>query len=208
MPDARLVRIGVLDHGSGNLHSAVKALQAAGAEVTLGGVDDIRECDGVVVPGVGAFAACMQGLRQVGGDELVRERIASGRPVLGICVGHQVMFDEGAEHGIHSEGVGLLPGRVTRLDAHRLPHMGWNVVEPGEGSRLFTPGQRYYFVHSYGVLEAPDTPGAIVSWTEHEGVRVVAAVEAGPLTSFQFHPEKSGNAGVVLLRRWVESVRG
>ena len=206
LPRTRL-RIGVLDYGSGNLHSAVKALEAAGAEVILGTVDQIADCDGVVVPGVGAFAACMDGLRAAGGDSLIRDRIAAGRPVLGICVGHQVMFAAGHEHGVDREGVGALPGTVDRLTSTRLPHMGWNTVEAGKGSRLFTdPDERYYFVHSYGVRALPAGFTGIASWTEHEGDRFVAAVEAGPLTSVQFHPEKSGQAGARLLRRWFEQV--
>lgn len=199
--------VGVLDYGSGNLHSAVKALEAAGAQVVLGGVDEIADCDGVLVPGVGAFAACMDGLAAARGNELVRRRLAAGRPVLGICVGHQVMFADGHEHGIDRDGIGVLPGTVEQLTSRRLPHMGWNTVEPGEGSRLFTdPRERYYFVHSYGVRSIPDDFEGTVTWAEHDGDRFVAAVESGPLTTLQFHPEKSGQAGAELLRRWLQQV--
>ena len=199
--------VGVLDYGSGNLHSAVKALEAVGAIVVLGSAEQIADCDGVVVPGVGAFSTCMDGLEQARGDVLVRERLAAGRPVLGICVGHQVMFAAGHEHGTDRAGIGVLPGTVDRLVAQRLPHMGWNTVISPPASRLFSePGERYYFVHSYGVRSLPDGFEGVVTWAEHEGDRFVAAVERGALTSVQFHPEKSGAAGGRLLRRWLEAV--
>lgn len=199
--------IGLLDYGSGNLHSALKALQATGARVVLGGAEEVSECDGLVVPGVGAFAACMDALVAAGGEQLIRQRVQAGHPVLGICVGHQVMFTEGTERGSTRAGVGVLPGSVGRLRSRRLPHMGWNTVEPGEGSVLFTqPSERFYFVHSYGVRSVPEDLGAVVTWAEHDGDRFVAAVESDPLTSVQFHPEKSGAAGARLLSRWVETV--
>ncbi|MGA4668505.1 imidazole glycerol phosphate synthase subunit HisH [Propionibacteriaceae bacterium Y1923] len=199
--------VGVLDYGSGNLHSAVKALEAAGAQVVLGSAEQIADCDGVVIPGVGAFAACMDGLQQAGGDDLVRQRLEAGRPVLGICVGHQVMFGLGREHGVERAGIGVLPGVVEQIEAPRLPHMGWNTVEAPAGTRLFTDlGERYYFVHSYGVRSLPDGFEGLVTWAEHEGDRFVAAVEHGALTSVQFHPEKSGAAGGRLLGRWLRRV--
>ena len=206
--------VAVLDYGSGNLHSATRALAAAGAEVVLtADADACLAADGLVVPGVGAFAACMDGLAAVDGPRIVRERLAAGRPVLGICVGHQVMFGLGVEHGVEAAGVGVLPGVVERLDAARLPHMGWNLVEPAEGSALFAglAGARFYFVHSYGVRAAalPETglgEGVRVTWAEHGGDRFVAAVEAGALSSTQFHPEKSGDAGARLLRNWIASL--
>lgn len=202
--------VAVLDYGSGNLHSATLALAQAGAEVVL--TSDAGVCatsDGLVVPGVGAFAACMEGLRAVGGPAIIRDRFDNGLPTLGICVGHQVMFDRGVEHGVIADGVGLLPGTVELLRAERLPHMGWNTVEPPPGSALFgeVGGERYYFVHSYGVHEGADWPsGAGVTWTGHGGDRFVAAVEWGPLVTTQFHPEKSGAAGAALLRNWVEGL--
>ena len=200
-------RVVVLDYGSGNLHSATRALTAAGADVTLtSDAAAALAADGLVVPGVGAFAACMDGLIAVGGPELITTRLAQGRPVLGICVGHQVMFGHGVEHGADAAGVGVLPGVVERLESERLPHMGWNTVEPGPGTRLFAgvEGERFYFVHSYGVRTAGDLPeGAILTWAEHDGDRFLAAVESGALASTQFHPEKSGPAGAALLRNWV-----
>lgn len=163
-------------------------------------------CDGLVVPGVGAFAACMAGLVSVGGDDLVTSWIERGRQLLGICVGHQILFETGVEHGIRTSGLGILPGTVERLDAERLPHMGWNTVQPPPDSTLFEglASERFYFVHSYGVHETPDWPAsARVTWTEHGGDRFIAAVEQGPLWTTQFHPEKSGEAGARLLRNWV-----
>ncbi len=201
--------VAVLDHGSGNLHSATRAVAAAGCRVVLTADPALcRDADGLVVPGVGAFAACMAGLDAVGGPDLVRERLAGGRPVLGICVGHQVMFAAGVEHGIRAAGIGVLPGVVERLTARRLPHMGWNTVDAASGSALFAglAGERFYFVHSYAVHDAPWPPGARVSWCEHGGDRFVAAVEHGALSSTQFHPEKSGAAGGRLLRHWVATL--
>ena len=198
-------RVAVLDYGSGNLHSATRALAAAGAEVVL--TADAEVCigaDGLVVPGVGAFAACMDGLVQVGGPAIIAARLAAERPVFGICVGHQVMFNLGVEHDIPVEGLGVLPGVVEELHALPLPHMGWNTVEAPADSRMFAGigGERFYFVHSYGVRRCSETPSH-VAWTEHGGDRFVAAVEAGALWTTQFHPEKSGNAGARLLRNWV-----
>lgn len=199
--------VGVLDYGSGNLHSACRALAEAGAEVRLTpDAAALRDCDALVVPGVGAFAACMQGLLAVGGDQIVADWLASERPMLGICVGHQVLFDKGVEFGHDAAGLGVFPGVVERLDAERLPHMGWNVVEPPEGSRAFAgvERERFYFVHGFGVHT--DIADAQVTWVEHGGDRFVAAVERGPVWSTQFHPEKSGAAGAALLRSFVGQV--
>jgi glutamine amidotransferase len=201
----------VLDHGSGNLRSAERALARTGAEVTVtADLDAAREADGLVVPGVGAFAACMAGITGVGGDTLVRERLAAGRPVLGICVGMQVMFQRGDEHGVVTEGIGVLPGEVRRLAAERVPHMGWNTVAPPPDSVLFDgldDDTRFYFVHSYAVGTAEALgESARVAVTEH-GAPFVAAVERGPLAVTQFHPEKSGDAGATVLANWVETLR-
>lgn len=203
-------QVAILDYGSGNLHSATRAVAAAGADVVLtADPQSCLEADGLVVPGVGAFAACMAGLAEVGGPELIRLRLAAGRPVLGICVGHQVLFDEGVEHGVRTTGLGLLPGVVAELKALPLPHMGWNTVLPAPGSAMFAgvETERFYFVHSYAAHEVPEWPAeAAVTWTEHGGDRFVAAVESGWLWSTQFHPEKSGSAGARLLRNWVATL--
>jgi glutamine amidotransferase len=209
-------RVVVLDYGSGNVRSAVRALQRVGADVELtADADAALAADGLVVPGVGAFAAVAEGLRAVRGDQIVDRRLSGGRPVLGICVGLQVMFDGSVEHGRQDvAGLGEWPGVVERLKADVVPHMGWNTVDVPAGSRLFAgvEDQRFYFVHSYGVLQwtLPDDPhgrmaAPLVTWAEH-GSRFVAAVENGPLAATQFHPEKSGDAGARLLRNWVESL--
>ena len=201
-------RVAVLDYGSGNLHSVTRALAAAGADVVL--ISDAAVCaeaDGLVVPGVGAFAACMEGLMAVGGPAIVAARLKAERPVFGICVGHQVMFGLGVEHDIPVEGLGVLPGVVEELHALPLPHMGWNTVEPPADTRMFAgvADERFYFVHSYGVRRCSEAPSH-VAWSEHGGDRFVAAVEAGPLWTTQFHPEKSGAAGARLLRNWVSTL--
>jgi glutamine amidotransferase len=198
----RTRRVVVLDHGSGNLRSAERALARAGADVSVtADLEQAANADGLVVPGVGAFAACMAGIRAVGGDAVVRDRLSGDRPVLGICVGMQVLFEEGLEHGERTTGLGALPGSVTRLEAPIVPHMGWNTVDVPAGSTLFAgvEDERFYFVHSYAAREVP---GAVVTTSEH-GERFAAAVEKGVLSATQFHPEKSGDAGAQLLANWV-----
>ncbi len=212
-------RVVVLDYGSGNVRSAVRALERVGADVELtADRTAARDCDGLVVPGVGAFAAVAHGLRAVGGDQLVDRRLAGGRPVLGICVGLQVMFEKSTEHGQDDvAGLGQWPGTVERLPASVVPHMGWNTIEPPPGSALFAgvERERFYFVHSYAVQrwEFSERSGDVarfvppaVTWAEH-GARFVAAVENGALCATQFHPEKSGDAGAHLLENWVAGLR-
>lgn len=209
--------IGLFDYGSGNLHSANRALTAAGARVILtSDLDLLARCQGLVVPGVGAFSACMAGLTAAGGVQFIRDWVAGDKPLLGICVGHQVLFSRGVEHGIDTPGIGIHPGTVEPLIARRLPHMGWNTVQAPADSMLLRgiTDQRFYFVHSYGVHEtnADGTPtvqpGASVTWAEHEGDRFIAAVEWRQVTSTQFHPEKSGVAGARLLRNWLATITG
>jgi glutamine amidotransferase len=203
----------VYDYGSGNVHSAAKALEAAGASVELTG-DRVRarEAAGLVVPGVGAFSAVIDALRASRGDEIIDRRLAGGRPVLGICVGMQVLFDRGIERGTDTEGLGEWPGRVDKLDADVLPHMGWNTVDAPEGSVLFDGirDERFYFVHSYAAQNwtldvVPPFPQPRVTWAQHGG-KFIAAVENGPLSATQFHPEKSGQAGIRLLRNWISTL--
>lgn len=228
----------VLDYGSGNLRSAQRALQRAGADVTVtSDADEALNCDGLVVPGVGAFAACMAGLRAIRGEVIIGKRLAGSRPVLGICVGMQVLFAEGAEHGERIAGCGELPGVVERLDAPVLPHMGWNTVRPPAGTRLLAgtgPDTRFYFVHSYAARSLPPRTGdegagergaadqgAAGQGAQTQGGRTsqplltlathgqdfIAAVEDGPLCATQFHPEKSADAGAAVLANWLELIR-
>jgi imidazole glycerol-phosphate synthase subunit HisH len=205
---SRRPRVTVLDYGSGNLRSAQRALQRAGAQAQVtADATAALTADGLVVPGVGAFAACMAGLTAVGGDQIIAKRLAAGAPVLGICVGMQVLFEAGDEHGLHTLGCGCWPGVVHKLAAPVLPHMGWNEVVPAAGSRLLagiSAGAMFYFVHSYAATVAP--PGALTSWATH-GEEFVAVAEDGPLAATQFHPEKSADAGAALLANWLEALR-
>ncbi|WP_066081603.1 imidazole glycerol phosphate synthase subunit HisH [Pseudoclavibacter albus] len=206
-------RVVVIDYGVGNVHSAVKALEAAGAEVTLtANKAEMYEADGVLLPGVGSFAHVAEQARSHRLGEVIGRRLAGGRPVLGICVGMQILFDEGEEGGTVTEGLGEWPGRVRKLDAEPLPHMGWNTVEPDDGSTLFAglSGERFYFVHSYAAHEIdlsphPKARPIVRTWSSY-GERFLAAVENGPLSATQFHPEKSGEAGIQLLRNWINSL--
>lgn len=210
-------RVVVLDYGFGNVRSAVRALERVGADVTLTADRGAAlNADGLLVPGVGAFAAVMAGLRAVRGDEIVDRRLAGGRAVLGICVGMQVMFDQGDEHGQVTGGLGQWPGIVDRLRAPIVPHMGWATLTAPTGSRLFAgvERERFYFVHSYAAREFPlahNIPGdspilhPMVTWADHGGP-FVAAVENGPLAATQFHPEKSGDAGATLLENWLATL--
>jgi glutamine amidotransferase len=210
-----VVDVTILDYGSGNLRSAQRALERTGAQVTVtSDFDTALNATGLVVPGVGAFAACMEGLRAVKGDRIVGRRLAGGRPVLGICVGMQILFERGVEFGVEADGCGEWPGSVTQLPAPVLPHMGWNTVDAPEGSVLFDgldADTRFYFVHSYAAQAwEMDSDGSRLraprlTWAEHGG-RFLAAVENGPLSATQFHPEKSGDAGAHLLENWVRGL--
>jgi imidazole glycerol-phosphate synthase subunit HisH len=209
-----VTRVVVLDYGSGNLRSVQRAVGRCGADVTVtADVEAALNADGLVVPGVGAFAACMAGLRAVRGDRIIGRRLAGARPVLGICVGMQVLFTRGVEHGVETEGCDQWPGTVERLKADVLPHMGWNTVTIPAGSKVFAgldADTRFYFVHSYAVRRwemesAGPLIAPLVAWAEH-GEPFVAAVENGPLWATQFHPEKSGDAGAHLLRNWIATL--
>jgi glutamine amidotransferase len=146
----------------------------------------------------------MAGIDALGAGPVIRERVDAGRPVLGICVGMQILFEAGDEHGVVTKGLGVLPGEVRRLDAPILPHMGWNTVDAAPGSALFAgldPETRFYFVHSYA---AAGTDGLVTTATH--GLPFVAAVERGSLAATQFHPEKSGDAGASLLQNWLRTL--
>jgi glutamine amidotransferase len=199
-------KVVVLDYGSGNLRSAQRALQRVGADVEVtADASAAMNADGLMVPGVGAFEACMTGLRKIGGEKIIADRVAAGRPVLGVCVGMQILFSRGVEFGVETTGCGQWPGAVIRLDAPVIPHMGWNVVDAPAGTRLFDgldSGTRFYFVHSYAAQQWEGNPGALLTWATHH-VPFLAAVEDGALAATQFHPEKSGDAGAKLLANWV-----
>jgi imidazole glycerol-phosphate synthase subunit HisH len=199
--------VALLDYGVGNLHSAAKALDRAGADVrVVTRTEDATGSAGMVVPGVGAYGACLKGLGQVGGAEALRGWIDGGRPLLGVCVGMQLLFEASAE-GPVGDGVGALPGIVARIaPGVKIPHIGWDEVEVTAGSRLFAglpSGTRFYFVHSYA---APATPGTTAATCDYGGTWA-AAVERGNLFGTQFHPEKSAAAGLALLTNFVEACR-
>jgi glutamine amidotransferase len=201
-------RIVVLDYGSGNLRSAERALDRVGADVRVtSDTTAAYDADGLVVPGVGAYAACLTGyheLEPIGGIDVITARVRAGRPVLGICVGMQVLFTRGEEHGVVTDGLALVEGVVSRLEADVVPHMGWNVVDAPAGSVLFrgVAAERFYFVHSYAAKSAGD---ASIAWAKH-GEPFVAAFERGALCATQFHPEKSGDAGAALLTNWLGTI--
>jgi len=206
--------VALLDYGSGNIRSAYRALEHVGADVEI--TKDPQIClnaDGLLVPGVGAFAACMRGLREVHGPRIIGQRLAGERPVLGICVGMQVLFEHGVEHDEAADGCGEWPGTVERLQARVLPHMGWNTVQQPDSPMFaeLSDDERFYFVHSYGVrtwqLDGTDFAAPPrVAWSEHDGDRFVAAVDNGAVWGTQFHPEKSGAAGSQLLRNWINTL--
>jgi glutamine amidotransferase len=203
----------VLDYGSGNVHSAAKALELAGARVELtADRSKVANADGLFVPGVGAFSAVAEALAKVGGGAMIEKRLTGSRPVMGICVGMQILFEHGVERGNEAPGLGEWPGSVTELDAPVLPHMGWNTVETPDDTSLFAGirDERFYFVHSYAAQDwtldvQPPFPAPKLTWAQH-GSRFIAAIENGPLTATQFHPEKSGEPGIRLLRNWLDSL--
>ncbi|PRY63785.1 glutamine amidotransferase [Knoellia remsis] len=207
----------VLDHGSGNVHSVVRALERVGAQVELT-ADRQRALDagGLLLPGVGNFHACVRGMRAAEAPRIIDVRLSGSRPVLGICVGMQALFESSTEPSDSvQQGMGEWPGVVERLEAPVVPHTGWSEVEAAPGSALFAgvESERFYFVHSYAVRDwtMPEPEGSFaavapkVTWSTH-GERFVAAVENGPLSATQFHPEKSGDAGLTLLENWVRSL--
>jgi len=199
--------IAILDYGSGNLRSAERAFATSGKDVVVTSDRAVAlEAEGLVVPGVGAFAACMNGLNAVDGAAIVRERLAKERPTLGICIGMQILFSQGTEHSESAAhaGVGIWDGIISKLDAPILPHMGWNTVETNPDSILFKgiESESFYFVHYYA---AKRTVGKMQAWSTH-GEKFLAAVEDGYVSATQFHPEKSGSAGLALIKNWVGSL--
>ena len=199
--------IAILDYGSGNLRSAERAFATTGQEVVLTSDPAIAlEADGLVVPGVGAFSSCMNGINAVNGVTIVQARLKKERPVLGICIGMQIMFSQGTENsqGEPFKGMGIWNGVVNRLNAPILPHMGWNTVDADPDSVLLKgiEEEPFYFVHSYAAKSAV---GERQGWSFH-GERFLAVVEDGYVCSTQFHPEKSGTAGLKLIRNWVDSL--
>jgi imidazole glycerol-phosphate synthase subunit HisH len=201
--------IAILDYGSGNLRSAERAFALAGEslghEVVLTSDPDIcQSSDGLVLPGVGAFGACIEQLKHVGGDRIVMERVGEGKPILGICVGMQILFASGSEKGSH-QGLGIFGGEVSRISAPILPHIGWNTIEAPRDSKLFQGihEQSFYFVHSFAAKER--VAEAVNSHT-HYGESFIAAIELGRTSAVQFHPEKSGVAGAQLITNWIATL--
>jgi glutamine amidotransferase len=205
--------VALVDYGSGNVHSVAKALRHVGAEVVLtADPRRIADADRLVLPGVGAFADCASGVRERGLVEPLRAYAASGRPFLGICVGMQLLFGESEEFGRHA-GLGLIPGRVRAIlptPGIKVPHIGWNSIYPPQdrgwsGTPLhgLQPGAMVYFVHSYSADPADAADWLAVA--HYGGYRISAAVRRGNVWGCQFHPEKSGELGLGVLRRWLES---
>lgn len=196
--------IAILDYGSGNLRSAERAFQKTTENVIVTSDSKLAlDAEGLVVPGVGAFESCMLGLKKANGLEIIQTRIENSAPIFGICIGMQVLFESGTENGNH-EGIGVLPGQVSKLPAKVLPHMGWNTVNIMGESKLFkgVENERFYFVHSYAVTKFNFEIQAI---SDYEG-KFLAAVESGVISATQFHPEKSGAAGLKLIENWVVSL--
>ena len=197
--------IAILDYGSGNLRSAEKAFKTVSNQVVVSSDPKIcASADALVVPGVGAFKACVDQLLSIKGDQIIKNHLASGKKILGICVGMQILFSKGFEKQ-ESNGLAVLPGEIKPLAAKILPHIGWNTVNAGLGSKLFKgiENESFYFVHSYGLLE-PIAQG-INTTTNYES-NFVSAVESENISAVQFHPEKSGQAGLALLKNWVSNL--
>lgn len=194
------MRLVVFDYGTGNLHSLVKALELQGAGVEVGA--ELAAADGLVLPGVGAFGAAAE--RLAPHRSAIRAAADDGLPILGICLGMQLLLDESDEGA--GQGLSLIPGRVRRLRTRRVPHMGWNVVAGDDPVLRGVSGERFYFANSF--VAEPTEPGDVAGWTTHDGDRFPSALRRGSVMGAQFHPEKSGRAGLRLLEAWVEAVNG
>lgn len=200
------MRVTLFDYGAGNLHSLAKALEGAGVEVHVE-TDPVRaagrDTDVLVLPGVGAFGSAAE--RLAPGREAMRAAIAAGLPTIGICLGMQLLFD-GSDEG-SGAGLGVIPGRVTRLQAARVPQIGWNGVAAVPDEPLFTaaPLPMAYYANSY--VCRPASGGVVTAWSEHEGDRFPAAVRAGRAVGVQFHPEKSSTPGVAFLHAFLDDAR-
>ena len=197
--------IAILDYGSGNLRSAERAFAESGAEVVVTSDKKVAEkASALVVPGVGAFGACINQLRNINGEEIIADTIASGKKIFGICVGMQILFQESTEKGKHS-GLGIINGSIDLLDAPVLPHIGWNTVDGGEGISFFSgiENEFFYFVHSYGVPTVTHKDGIV---TSTYGSTFIAAIEYENIFATQFHPEKSGSAGLRLISNWIKTL--
>lgn len=197
--------IAILDYGSGNLRSAQRAFEVTSPNVVVSSDAKIcSEASALIVPGVGAFAACMEQLIAVGGAEIISNRIAKARPIFGICVGMQILFESSNEKK-ETQGLGVLPGKVSQLKAPVLPHIGWNTVTSAQNSKLFkgVEEQSFYFVHSYAAKSSVPTAANTIT---NYGEDFLAAVEADFVVATQFHPEKSGAAGAKLIANWVKTL--
>lgn len=204
----------IIDYGAGNVASVAQAFESLGARAVLAGTPgEVMNADFLVLPGVGAFADGMEGLKQRGLDEALKEYSLLGRPFLGICLGMQLLFEKSEEFG-NTKGLGLLPGRVAAIPragegrVRKVPHIGWSGINPANGRDWaetildgLVPGDSVYFVHSYMAL--PDMDSCRIAESDYDGCMVTAAIQEGPLAGCQFHPEKSGQTGLKIIQNFL-----
>lgn len=198
--------IGIIDYGVGNLFSLCSSCKAIGEEAFVSGdAAELSKADRLILPGVGAFEDAAKKLRDTGMADVVRQQAAAGKPLLGICLGMQLLFEKSYEYGCH-QGLGLLKGQVVPMEGRlpetlKIPHMGWNALEVKSGTLLEgLNGQYVYFVHSFFAENCADSLSAVTEY----GIPITAAVEKGNVFGCQFHPEKSGNVGLLILRKFAE----